>query len=147
MARTFNCGLSSMKMGGGRSGCCPGYAPVTAGSSRETWKTLCMDCKVWGNPSQRACMESTSVTVKGPSRSWSSFFTGSVVWMFQALSHKGVPALNGVVPRRRFVRVDELPLRLTSIVSLGGVPVDVFAFTSDTTYTHRHDASNCLRTV
>ena len=29
------------------------------------------------------------------------------------------------VPRRRFVKVDELPLRLTSIVSPGGVPVDV----------------------
>ena len=32
--------------------------------------------------------------------------------------------LDGVVPRRQFVRVDDMPLRLTSIVSPGGVPVD-----------------------
>ena len=32
---------------------------------------------------------------------------------------------NDEVPRRWFMRVDELSLRLTSIVSLGGVLVDI----------------------
>ena len=61
-----------MMIGGGRSGCCTGYALVTAGSNKETWKMLCMDCSVWGSPSRRVCVEMTSVTVKGPGHLWLS---------------------------------------------------------------------------
>ena len=71
-----------MMIGGRRSGCCLGYVLVTAGSSRKMWKTLCMDHKVWGSPSRRACVKMTSVTVKGPSHLWSSCFAGRVVRMF-----------------------------------------------------------------
>ena len=33
---TSHCCSLSMMIGGGRSGCCPGYTSVTAGSKRET---------------------------------------------------------------------------------------------------------------
>ena len=51
-----------------------------------------------------------------------------------------------VVPRRRLVRVDELPLWLTNSIPGWGAGW-CLAFTLDTTHTRRHDALNHLHTV